>query len=197
MRRLRDVKPITAFMRVIGRALRSRRRPTHAIRPEPEVQVDDVAMGAAPSSGAKAWLIHPDIEAIMRELGIDAFVLPERAHAPVLRKPAPNGGYWRIEHVPRPFGRLDHSIQRRGDLRSPVESVTTKDGTMEVVLDLGDLPEIVAAAIPGRRLGDLIDVAAPAGDAVVEETHRRTMAQSRPTVLRTAPRGYVTREMRP
>lgn len=132
----------------------------------------------------------------MREIGIDTFVLPDRDDAPVLREHAPGGGYWRIEYVPRPGGRLDHSIRRRGGGPSPVESVTTMDGAMEVVLDLGELPDTVITALPGRRLGDMVDIAAPAGDAILDGACRRIMAASRPTLLRTAPRDYVMR-MRP
>lgn len=190
MKRNRNLALVATLSTTIDRLLRSRRSGHgHA-----KSSADDPVPQPAPSSGPQPWLIHPDIEAIMDELGIGDFVLPRTEDMPILRARVPAGGYWRIEHVPRPGRRLDHAIQRRGNLHSPMQSVTTVDGTMEVVIDLGDLPDVVAAAIPGQRLGDLVGLAAPAGDSIVEDTHRRVMAATRPTVLVTASRGYVPRE---
>jgi hypothetical protein len=194
VRRIRDAALVAAAAVAIDRLLRSRREPASG---HGQPAADEPIPRPSTPSGRKAWLIHPDIEAVMRELGVEGFVLPEADEAPILRARMPGGGYWRIEHVPRPGGRLDHVIQRRGALESPVESVKTSNGTMEVVLDLGDLPEVVAAALPGRRLGDVVGIAAPAGDAIVEDMHRRTMAATRPTVLRTVSQAYVIRDTRP
>lgn len=140
-----------------------------------------LARGAGKADGHEGhlsdMLIHPVLPAMLGALGIPLdHLVPSEDGETVSRTDRADGRHWRVERIAGRDGHVDHVIESRPREVHGIRRISTIGGRLEIDVHPGRaLPETIVTSLPGRTLGQLLEVDGPGRDLRIDAVSPKIM----------------------